>query len=218
MEQEYIGRIYDSSYRIKGKQAVYYLLPEGIKFLKTRGEDLDPKGLNLLYYNRSASEGFVNHCLSVFELYLKFDELYGQSLEFFTRSEIAEEKRYPRPLPNAFLVLEHKQASSSEFMLESIGKDLPYFTVRRRIRRYFSHYEDDWDNSQGDYPNVLLVCESSYFERQVQSMAARLIEKNDSDLKVYTTTTKALLEAKSLKTPMWSAVTEPEDLVSLGMI
>ena len=216
MEQEYIGRIYDSSYRIKGKQAIYYLLPEGIKVLKSSGEDLDPMGLNLLYYNRSASEGFVNHCLSLFGLYLKFDELYSTSLEFFTRSEIANEKRFPRPLPDANLVLQHKQAEDSEFFLEYIEKDLPYFTVRRRIRRYFNHSEEDWDDSQGDYPIMLLVCESSYLERQVQRMADRLIERNDSDLKVYTTTTKALLEQKNRKTAVWSDVLEPEILVGFS--
>jgi len=215
MEQEYIGRIYDSSHRIKGKQAIYYLLPDGIKFLKTSSENLDPKGLNLLYYNRSASEGFVNHCLSLFGLYIKFDEQYGQSLEFFTRSEIANEKRFPRPLPDANLVLQHKQAVDSEFFLEYIEKELPYFTVRRRIRRYFTHYDEERDNTQGDYPIVLLVGEGSYLERQVQRMAARLIDRNDSDLKVYTTTTKALLGSKSRKTAVWSDVMEPEGLVSL---
>lgn len=218
MEQEYIGRIYDSSYRIERKQAIYYLFPEGIKFLKASGEDLDPKGLNLLYYNRSASEGFVNHCLSLFGLYLKFDELYGQSLEFFTRSEIANEERYPRPLPDADLILQHKQAEDSEFFLEFIEKDLPYFTVRRRIRRYFTHYEEEWDNTQGDYPVILLVCENTYLERQVQRLAARLIDRTDSELKVYTTTTKALLGSPTRKTALWSDVTEPESLLVLSEI
>src|ERR1035437_633179 len=45
MEQEYIGRNYDSSYRIDRKQASYYLLPKGIKLLKGYTEqELDPKG------------------------------------------------------------------------------------------------------------------------------------------------------------------------------
>lgn len=51
-------------------------------------------------------------------------------------------------------------------------------------------------------------------------MTDRLINKAEfyEDLKAYTTTMKALLDAKSIKTPIWSDVTEPEDLVSLGMI
>ena len=222
MEQEYIGRNYDGSYRIKGQPASYYLLPKGISLLKRSKDDskddLDPKGLNLLYYNRSASEGFVNHCMDVFRLYLKFDELYGTSLEFFTRSEIAQEQRFPRPLPDADLVLQHKQAEDSEYMLELIGQDLPWFTVRRHIKRYLRHFGDgDWDETQGDYPALLLVCENTLMERQIQRLAVRLLNQAEieEELKVYTTTTKALLEQKSRKTAAWSDVLEPEDLLTL---
>ena len=32
LDQDYIGRNYDSSYRIKGKSASYYLRPKGIRY------------------------------------------------------------------------------------------------------------------------------------------------------------------------------------------
>jgi hypothetical protein len=224
LEQEYIGRNYDGSYRIDRRQASYYLLPKGIKLLKSHKEhDLDPKGLNLLYYNRSASEGFVNHCLDVFRLYFKIKSLYGDSMRFFASSELAQygDEMFPRPRPDAYLRLEDNQVANSTFMLDILGNDIPWFTLQRRVRRYFRHYGEDWSiSSQGDYHILLLVCEDTYLEQQVRRMTDRLINKADfyEDLRAYTTTMKALLDAKSLKTAIWSDVTEPEDVVSLGMI
>ena len=146
LEQEYIGRNYDSSYRIDRRQASYYLLPKGIRLLKGYTEQqLDPKGLNLLYYNRSASEGFVNHCLSVFRLYLKIKSLYGDSMAYYTRSELAEygDEEFPRPRPDGYLRLEDNQVANSIFMLDILGDGIPWFTLRRRVRRYFRHYDQD---------------------------------------------------------------------------
>jgi hypothetical protein len=103
-------------------------------------------------------------------------------------------------------------------MLELLEKDLPWFTVRQRIRRYFRHFEDDWDSTQGSYPTLLLVCEDTILQRQVQRWAARLFDRNDSEFKVYTTTTKAMMDSSKRKDNIWSDVVEPDDLASLDKV
>jgi len=96
-----------------------------------------------------------------------------------------------------------------DFVLEVIEAGLPFYSIRRKIAGYIKHFDSS------DDPSLLVVCENSYLERQVQRLAARLLDRNDSGLKVYTTTVKALLGAKNRKTAVWSDVTEPEGLLAL---
>jgi len=100
LEQEYIGRNYDASYRIKQRKASYYLLPKGIRLLNANPE-LDKKGLHLSYNSRHVSPEFINHWLRIFRIYLKLDSLFGDDLEFFTGAELADQQQFPRPLPDA---------------------------------------------------------------------------------------------------------------------
>src|ERR1700691_4894520 len=44
-EQEYIGRRYDTTYRLQAKFAQYYLLPKGIAVLKQHPEHFNPQVL-----------------------------------------------------------------------------------------------------------------------------------------------------------------------------
>src|SRR6266851_1757591 len=77
-EQELIGKRFDSSYRIKGKPAAYYLFPEGGRKLQEhRDPDDDPVNINSLYRLTLRKEGFVQHCMDIFAIYLQFKNLYG---------------------------------------------------------------------------------------------------------------------------------------------
>ncbi|HEV7454553.1 MAG TPA: replication-relaxation family protein, partial [Candidatus Saccharimonadales bacterium] len=76
-EQEYIGRRYDSSYKLGGKSATYHLLSKGIKLLKQRPDDFNPRVLKNIGNDRRAKDRFINHCLQVFSIYCSLKKLYG---------------------------------------------------------------------------------------------------------------------------------------------
>jgi len=213
LEQDLVGRNYDSSYNLKGWAASYYLLPKAINLLKTN-PDLDPKGLHLLYYNRKAKPVFVNHWLRMFRFYLKFDELYGRNLEFYTSSELAEQKHFPRPLPDGYMTFSGKHSDIPDCMFELIESSTPLSRLRPRVTRYMNHHEtSDWD---GDYPRILLVCDNTGLEQELQRYIARSLDRKGMiELDYYTTTIRALLASNSRNQTIWSNVLKPEKLVSL---
>lgn len=213
LEQEYIGRNYDSSYNIKGRPASYYLLPKAINLLKANPE-LDSKGLHLLYYNRNAKPVFVNHWLRLFRFYMKLDELYGRNLEFFTSNELAEQKHFPRPLPDGYLKFSGKYSDIPDCMFELIESSTPLSRLRPRVTRYMTHLElEKW---KGDYPRILLVCDNAGLKQEIQRyIATTLDRKGIIGLDYYMTTLRALLASNSRNKAIWSDVLEPEELISL---
>jgi len=213
LEQDYIGRNYDSSYNIKGWAASYYLLPKAINLLKTNPE-LDPKGLHLLYYNRKAKPVFEKHWLRMFRLYLKFDDLYGKNLEFYTSSELAEQKHFPRPLPDGYMTFSGKHSDIPDCMLELVESSTSLSRLRPRVTRYMNHHETShWD---GDYPRILLVCDNVGLEQELQRYIARTLDrKGIIGLVYYTTTIRALLGSDNCNNAIWTQVFEEDELVSL---
>jgi hypothetical protein len=215
LEQKYVGRNYDSSYRIARRPATYYLLPNGIQALKTN-PDLDPKGLHLQYYNRKVKPAFISHSIRLFRLYLKLDSLYGETLDFFTASELTADKQYPRPLPDSFLSFSGKQAAILDCMLELIESTTPPDRVRQRLNRFMTHEQlKTWD---GAYPVILLVCDNVGLEREMQRYMTRTMDYRGSRLRCYTTTLRAILSSKSVKDTVWTDVTRPDEIVALSSI
>jgi hypothetical protein len=215
LEQEYIGRNYDANYRIDRKQAIYYLLPNGINFLK-KDPDLNSIVLNTIYDDKKRTSQFINHCLDFLKLYLKLHDLYGSSLSFYSKSEQAEYDYFPRPLPDAYFILETEQ-TSSQYMLEIVEASTQSWVIKKTLKRYINHVESgDWDETDSDYPTLLLVCETPSLERRIQQQATKLLDNSDTDeLTIYTTTTKALMDSNSPKDTIWSDVNEPDTLATL---
>lgn len=212
LEQKLIGRNYDSSYRINHRPATYYLLPGAIRLLKTNPE-LDPKGLHLQYYNRTAKAVFVNHCLRLFRLYLKLDSFYGEDMECFTASELTNQTRFPRPRPEAFLNFSGKHAGTADCMLEILESSTPLDRLRQRLNRHFVHYElGSWE---GDYPRILLVCDNAGLAREIQRYLAYKLDYSGAPLRFYITTLRELLNSRSPNETVWTYVSDPETLVTL---
>jgi len=154
---------------------------------------------------------FVNHWLRMFRFHLKFDELYGRNLEFYTSSELAEQKHFPRPLPDGYMTFSGKYTNLSDCMFELIESSTPLARLRPRVIRYMNHHEtSDWD---GDYPRILLVCDNVGLEQEIQRYITRSLDrKGIIGLVYYTTTIKALLASNSHNKAIWSDVLEAEKL------
>lgn len=173
MEQEYVGRNYDASYRLSHRPATYFLLPRAIKLLKANSE-LDPKGLHLHYYNRRASDPFIRHCIRLFRIYLNFISLYGDGIDFYTSIEIAEQTQFPRPLPDAYITFSSRYSHIPDCMLELCESTTPLDRLRQRVNRYFAHNEtSDWGSG---YPKVLMVCDNGGLGRVLERYTRRAID------------------------------------------
>jgi len=215
LEQEYIDRFYNDNDRINRRQAIYFMLPKAVRLLQ-KDPELDFKGLHLNYSSRTSSPTFVSHWLRMFRLYLKFDELYGsKNLEFYTNSELAEETKFPKVRPDAFLSFSGRHSNIPDAMFDLLESNKSSDYNRQKAIRYIYHYETtaDWGS---DYPRILLICDNVGLERDIQRAVARALDRSgQTKPKYYTTTLKSLFGTRNTKAAIWSDVTEPEKLLSL---
>ncbi len=215
LDQGYIGRQLSPEDRINRRAASYFILPGGIRTLRQE-PGLNQKLLSTMYKDRLAGRRFIDRCLSIFSLWIKFNKLYPRNLNFYTKSELSEYDYFPRPLPDAYLT-----TAKCHFMLELISDEsVPAFVPKRQIKRYIDHCEeDDWSELGESYPTLLLVCSTAGHERRVQKTAANLLNSADIDeLAIYTSTSKALLGSQTKLDAVWSDVLEPEELLSLNQV
>jgi hypothetical protein len=222
MQQEYIARKYSGKDKIAGKPAKYYLDNRGIRFLLDKERlvkyGLNPKVLNLIYKDKNAHEQFIELCLDIFKLHGIFTKLYGNNVDFYTKSEIAEYDHFLKPLPDAYVTFSGKHKNEPDYIVEFMSKDKPYFVLRRRINQYLQDYSNtSWQKKTGtDYPSLLLIADSPNLERRLQkSIAFSLNSRGIHELCVYTTTNKSIFLAEKRTDKILSNITKPEVLVSL---
>lgn len=214
VEQKYIGRNFSEEDKINRKPATYYLLLDGIKVLKTI-PDLNKKAFANASRDHRADPGFIERCLFVFKLYNKLRALYGDELEFYSKSEASEYDIFPRTLPDAYLIMPTRR-----YMLEWLPPSTNYPAIRGRLNRLIAHYKNgNWKAVDPQYPTILFVCDNSYIERQTLKIAKRSIQKAEDidfdDMPMRTTTTKALFASPSKDVPIWSDIEDPEELVTM---
>ncbi len=208
LKQNYIARNYNNTYKLKGLPANYYLLPKAIKLLKSN-DQLDQKGLHLLYDNKKASTKFINHCLEVFTIYLKLDQLYQRKLEFFSYTEIADQDRFPRPSLDSFLILNHQ-----DYYLELLDNSITYTLLKRKVNKHLKHYEVG--KLEGDYPTILLICSSQAIKTMITKYLNYILDKKSiNELEILVTTKNALLNQKDNQQTIWNEITVESRLVSL---
>ena len=58
-KQGYIGKRYDGSYKLAGKFASYYLLPKGLRYLKSL-DVADSQVIKMIYNDSKASDKFID--------------------------------------------------------------------------------------------------------------------------------------------------------------
>jgi len=169
-DQGLIGKRFDSSYRIKGKPAAYYLKPDGARLLQDKlSADIKIKNL---YKEATVSEEFVGHSLSLLKVYLELRRAYSDNLKFFAKNELAEYDYFPDPLPDAYIRLKTSQGEK-QFFLELFHSYQPYYYKKRA--RFYMNYADEelWEGSD-DLPIVLFVCDSTALRMRAYKQIAKI--------------------------------------------
>ncbi len=202
LDQEYIGRNYDSSYRIKGKQASYYLLPKGIKTLSKQDYTV-PKVINSLYRDKQASDDFINHQLGVFRIYVELKRLHPDTFHFFSRSELKkfdDDEVFPEKLPDAYLQRirpSKAQSKPNNLFLDYYEASKPFYQHRARIKKYIEYAEEEgWQGGLSSAPTILMVFETKPLMRRILRLARKELETTYEDIKFLATTTDTLKSAK----------------------
>lgn len=216
-EQGFIGKRFDSSYRIKGRPAAYYLLPKGARKLQEHRPDETKDDINIkaIYKDKSVSEMFIAHSQSIFALYNQLKSHYSDKLNFFTKSDLLSYDYFPQPLPDSFVTLETNNTRS--FFIEILEDNQPFFTAIKKIKKYTDYNESgEWIDTGTDFPAILFICESNNLQKKLQKQLAKQI--NDFDDCIFATTTKSELQALDTNDTIWQRIDEPDKKLSLNLI
>lgn len=212
VKEEFVVKRFNSSYRLQGRSAEYYLTNQGIKYLKNK-YNLNNQSLHAMYNNSIVSEEFINKSLGVVDIFNSLRRLYKDKFNIYTKQEVRGVDGFIYdPYPD--LYLQPSSKNGKEYFLDDMTAT-QLFIVKKRIKKYIEHYEsDDWD---GDiYPTVLLVLNTPAQEKQMLKYIENQMDNNyleTTDISFMVTTLKALKDNHP-EHKIWTAVGS-EELKSL---
>jgi hypothetical protein len=227
VKQEYIGKNYDSSYKLEGKPATYYLLPKAFAALKqyarTDGKEVSLKTLRNAYKDKEASARFIAKKLAIFTIYDKLKASYGDSLGFWTKEQLNFDKYdyFPESKPDAYLTITPKGPRPRKrcFFLNYLDDETPFFVHVRRLQKYVDYVEaEEWEEATGSKLRaVLLVCESTSLLKRVRKKLAQIVDEDEVPRFCYTTL-ECLKRSTAEDDEAWQMVGRPLEVFGLKNI
>lgn len=140
--------------------SIYYLAPLAKQILKD-SDNWTESTLERIYKESTRSDVFMEHCLTIANIYLFFlsSKAKSEDLHFFTKMELISFDYFPKNLPDVYIALESKQ-KTKRYFLDLFDPYTPPRFIRRKVREYLSYQEDSsWQEGTGDNnpPTILLV-------------------------------------------------------------
>lgn len=206
VQQGYVRKDYDKSYRLRLRPAVYSLTAKGIRYLRNSNVSLSELALRNQYKNSSASLQLVDHSLNVFKLCVLLRSRYPDNFDMFTRSELSAYDHFIRPLPDLYLRRASKQSTKSSYQLETIEAGTYTWIIRKRLQAH-QDFLDESDNWSDNYPTLLFVCGNANTEKRIQ----RLVLNSYFDFEVFTTTEERFNTSDANNTRVWLKDYDPDD-------
>ena len=211
LEQGLIGKRFDSSYRIQGKPAAYYLTPTGARILQERRSQEKPAiNIKAIYKDKTVKDDFIGQCLDIFATYNRLKAQHGDKLKFFARANLNYEHfdYFPKPLPDAYMRLRSGK-EEKQYFLNFYYDSQPFFKAVKRIQAHVEYAESgDWDETGTALPTLLNVCESASLYKRLQKKITKLTDNTwNEDIRAAITTKSDLFsDSKAI----WQSG-EPED-------
>lgn len=219
LEQGLIGKRFDSSLRLLGKPAAYYLEPAGARALQEQRDPDKPEiNIKAIYKDKTVKDDFVWQCLDIFAAYNRLRAEYGDRLKFFTRANFNYEQfdYFPQPLPDAYIRL-RLGGEEKQFFLDFYYDNQPSIASVKKIKKYVEYAEGgDWDDTGTPLPVILAVCESSSLQKQLQKRIAAGMKNSWCDELIFAAATRA--ELLGDEPAIWRSAANPAATVPLQTI
>lgn len=211
VDQGYLHKSYDKSWKLLGKPAIYSLAAKGIKALRDNTDYFSEVVYKNQYKNKSASRQLVDRSLDIADLCLRLNQQYGATLELFSKAEIARFEEFIRPLPDIYLrTASKKEGELQHYQLEIIEAGTFTWMIRKRINAHQEWLDEDWSFNR-NYPTLLLICDNSNTERRIH----RLTDEGYGDFKTWTTTRQRFDSGQKRIWLQYDDADEEIDLTSL---
>lgn len=194
VDQEYIVKLHDKTYRLRERPAIYYLAPKGIRHLKNIGQERT----QLHYKNKTFTDEQIDEQFLLGELARTIQRAHEDRLGLITKYEHGEDIFYVSPPPYARLI--GANDTIPDYFMEYIPRFYESWKLRRRINQHTQAAEE----SEYTYPYLLFVTGNTNTERRIITMTYSLL----ADFEIYTTTKERLMSGD---TRIWLRAYETDD-------
>ncbi len=174
---DYLGKIYDKSFRLQNKSARYYLTQQAIDYLR---KTIDINLADNIWISRKndskRSTDFIDYLVSIHSSYNKLKSQSDNDVMVKTALELYDIEGIIKPLPS--LMVEPKHGNS--FFVE-LTDSQHLFLIKKRIRKYIENYDsNDWEWAK--YPNIYLIRANSPSDRsKLRQYIKEIIDDNYLD-------------------------------------
>lgn len=208
-DQELISKRYDKSYKLAGRPAEYYITPKGARALeKAQPDTTNPWVTKSLYKNKTVSDEFLRHTITVTETAQRLRILYGDKPWILPKSYMAKYSVYPTWTPDLHIKTpERGETPTRHYFIDVWDGSKPFFVSVRKTRNYVNFKESgDWQEDE-PYPAILAICEDTYTQKKLnRQMKHILYNAWDDDLIFATATRKQLEESTNPTEKIWSKI------------
>jgi hypothetical protein len=193
-EQGYAVSMYLRKKRSENtKPSIYHLGTRARRILKDEG--CDPAALNFIYKERGRTRKFIDHFLTLTDIYLFLLSQKGKNeeLKFFTKTMLAGYDYFPQPLPDGYIDVKEKNITRRYF-LDLFDEYTPPFVYRKRLKQYLTYSANgDWKaNTNTPFPILLFVCPNETAKKHVYWYGKNVITKSFEQISLFVTTTDTI--------------------------
>lgn len=186
-DRGFIGRRYDTSYKLAGRPAAYYLKPDGMRALQSADETINEIDMRKLYKAEVISEEFIDHCMTILTISLQL-RIARPTVKFFTKIDLQKDaySYFPSPLPDAYIRID-----SSQYFLNYFDSSKPLFAIIRWLKLLVEYYENGaWDDTGAEFPVIVVVLEDGKYMKKL----TRFLEANLDDMNIRLVLKSEILE------------------------
>lgn len=220
--QGLISKRYDKSYKLAGRSAEYFITPKGARVLEKANPDSTNAWVTKsLYKNKTVSNDFLKHCITVTETAQRLRDIYGDSkkLHILPKSYMAQFSYYPSWTPDLHIEIPVKgETQAKHYFLDVWDGTKPFFVSVRKTRNYVNYKDSgEWQEDEL-YPAILAVCEDERSQKKLNRQMKRILDEQWDDELVFATTTRQQLEvATKPSEKIWYLIDEGS-LTTLGIL
>lgn len=183
VDQGYLVKLYDKTYRLRQRPVIYHLAPLGIRYLKKLGTERT----QLHYKNKHFTDEQIDEQLLLARLTRTIRAAYGNAFALYTKYQLSLEDLYLIPPPYA--KLQGMTDAIPDYLIEYFPAFHQSWKIRKRINQHID-YADEHDDYT--YPHLLLVAGNASTEKRI----ARMTQETYTDFEIFATTQERILTEK----------------------
>ena len=247
VDKKYLGRIYSHKLLENTKPAIYYLDKSGIVWARyEKGEEfhadaeqLEFKYLKKFYQDKNASESFINHCTSMFDIYLQVKKSEDKNktekndLEYWfeTKTEIWIERQlrlrgnisfddFKELIPDAYIAkseIVKDKSEDGEWFIILFDSHVPRYAMRYKVDKFIESFdENEGKKIPGlvyDFPVLLFIFPTQQKANQIGKYIKKSLDKNYVEgMEIYTSTIQKVLDIGILEgNKTWTEIETEDD-------